>query len=195
MSKLQRNLIRDLVTSKGLFLSVVVVILLGVAIFGASSTGYQNLKSSYDYSYETLRFDDFTVKVVQAPPETAGELESIPGVEAVSGRMNTDTPITLPGDEEKIVLVRAITLSSDSRPEVNDIKVEQGSYFQSDESDVLLVEHRFAEYHKLNPEDTVLLTVDNQEVAFKVAGIVTSPEYISPAKSRPELLVSPESLG
>src|SRR4030043_252297 len=109
MSKLQRNLIRDLVTSKGLFLAVAVVILLGVAIFGASSTGYHNLKSSYDYSYETLRFADFTVEVVQAPPETADELKSLPGVEAVSGRMNTDIPITLPGDEAKHVLVRAIS--------------------------------------------------------------------------------------
>jgi putative ABC transport system permease protein len=195
MNKLQRNLIRDLAASKGLFLAVAVVILLGVAIFNASAVGYQNLKSSYDYSYETLRFDDFTVKVVGAPPETADELKSIPGVEAVTGRVNTDIPINLPGDEEKTVLVRAITLPSDSRPEVNDVKVEQGSYFQSDESNILLLERSFAEYHKLNPEDTVLLTISNQEVAFKVSGIVTSPEYILPARSRQELLVSPESFG
>ncbi|HUV52655.1 MAG TPA: ABC transporter permease, partial [Dehalococcoidia bacterium] len=195
MNKLQRNLIRDLVTSKSLFLAVAIVILLGVAIFDASSIGYQNLKSSYDYSYETLRFADFTVKVVEAPSETTDELKSLPGVEAVTGRINTDIPITLPGDEKKRVLVRAITLPSDFRPEVNDVKVEQGYYFQSDESNVLLVERNFAEYHELNPEDTVLLTVDNQEVAFKVAGIVTSPEYIWPAKSRQELLVSPESFG
>ncbi|OGO01795.1 MAG: hypothetical protein A2Y59_03755, partial [Chloroflexi bacterium RBG_13_52_14] len=195
MNKLQRNLIRDLVTSKSLFLAVAIVILLGVAIFDASSIGYQNLKSSYDYSYESLRFADFTVKVVEAPSETTDELKSLPGVEAVTGRINTDIPITLPGDEEKRVLVRAITLPSDFRPAVNDVKVEQGAYFEGDESNVLLLERSFAEYHELNPEDIVLLTVANQEVAFKVAGIVTSPEYIWPAKSRQELLVSPESFG
>jgi putative ABC transport system permease protein len=195
MNKLQRNLFRDLAASKGLFLAVTVVILLGVAIFDASSTGYHNLKSSYDYSYETLRFADFTVEVVAAPAETADELKSITGVEAVSSRISTDLPLTLPGDEAKHVLVRAISLPSGSHPAVNDVKVEQGSYFRGDEGNVILVEHSFAEYHKLNPRDSVQLTLDDREITFEVAGIVTSPEYILPAKSRQELLVSPESFG
>lgn len=195
MNKLQRKLIRDLVTSKGLFLAVAIVILLGVAIFVASSMGYHNLKSSYDYSYEMLRFADFTIKVGEAPAETVNEVESIPGVEAVTGRVNTDIPLTIPGDEAKRVLVRAITLPSDSHPAVNDVKVEEGSYLQSNEGNVLLVERSFAECHELHPGDAVSLTVDNREVSFKVAGIVTSPEYIWPAKSRQEILVSPESFG
>lgn len=195
MSKLQRKLIRDFNTSRGIFLAVAVVILLGVAVFIAASMGYRNLKSSYDHSYEMLRFADFTIKVVEAPADIVDEMKSIPGVEAVTGRENTDIPFTIPGDEAKRVLVRAITLPSDSHPAVNDVKVEEGSYFQGDEGNFLLVERSFAEYHGLHPEDVVSLTVDNHEVSFKVAGIVTSPEYIWPAKSRQELLVSPESFG
>ncbi|MBA7626341.1 hypothetical protein ES703_33787 [subsurface metagenome] len=195
MNKLQRKVVRDLAASKGLFLAVIMVIFLGVALFGASFIAYQNLRSSYDYTYERLRFADFTVKVVEAPTETVEELESIPGIEAVTGRMNVDIALGLPGEETRGVLARVISLPSDSRPAVNDVKVEEGSYFQEGEGNVLLVEKSFAEHHELKPEDTVFLTVDDQEISFRIAGIITSPEYIWPAKSRQEILASPETFG
>jgi len=195
LNKLQRKVVRDLAASKGLFLAVIMVIFLGVALFGASFIAYQNLRSSYDYTYERLRFADFTVKVVEAPTETVEELESIPGIEAVTGRMNVDIALGLPGEETRGVLARVISLPSDSRPAVNDVKVEEGSYFQEGEGNVLLVEKSFAEHHELKPEDTVFLTVDDQEISFRIAGIITSPEYIWPAKSRQEILASPETFG
>jgi len=195
LNKLQRKVVRDLAASKGLFLAVIMVIFLGVALFGASFIAYQNLRSSYDYTYERLRFADFTVKVVEAPTETVEELESIPGIEAVTGRMNVDIALGLPGEETRGVLARVISLPSDSRPAVNDVKVEEGSYFQEGEGNVLLVEKSFAEHHELKPEDTAFLTVDAQKIGFRVAGIITSPEYIWPAKSRQEILASPETFG
>ena len=193
--KLQRKLIRDLAASKGLFLAVTAVIFLGVAFFGASFMGYQNLRSSYDYTYETLHFADFTVKVERDAGEALEGLNKISGVEAVTGRLNSDISLTLPGTEEKRVLARVISLPSDSRPAVNDVKVVQGSYLPEDESDVLLVEKTFAEHHGLKPADTLSLTVDGRKLSFSVAGVVASPEYIWFAKSRQEILVSPETFG
>jgi putative ABC transport system permease protein len=194
-AKLQRKLLRDLAFSRGLFLAVIVVIFLGVALFEASFLGYRNLKSSYDYSYETLRFADLTVKVVEAPPDAADALESIPGIQAVYGRLNSDLGLTLPGKDGKRVLARVISLPSGSRAPVNDVKVEEGEYFRQGETDALLVEKSFAEHHGLTPGDSLRLMADGQEAGFRLAGIVTSPEYIWPAKSRQELLVSPETFG
>ena len=195
MKGLQRKLIKDITSSKGVFLALTAVILLGVAFFNASSLGYYNLKHSYDYSYKTLAFADFTVKVAEAPVEAIESLKSISGVNAVSGRVNSDIPLTIPGNEAKTLMARVITTPSDSHPSVNDVKVEEGSYFQTDEINLVMVERSFAEYHKLKPGDAVSLTVGDQKVDFEVAGIVTSPEYIWPAKSRQELIVSPETFG
>ncbi len=193
--KLQRKLVRDLATSKGLFVAVTAVIFLGVTFFGASFLGYQNLRSSYDYTYETLHFADFTIRVVEAPAETLEELEAIPGVTAVTSRMNSDFSLTLPGTDEKRMVSRVISLPSDSRPAVNDIKVESGSYFQEGDSSALLVETNFAEHHGLKEGNTLNLTIDGHTTNFSVAGIVASPEYIWFAKSRQEILVSPETFG
>ncbi len=193
--KLQRKLVRDISGSRGLFLAVTAVIFLGVTFFGATFTGYQNLKSSYDYSYDVLNFADFTIKVVEAPPETADELRAIAGVEAVTARANIDMALVLPGDEGKRVLARVISLPSDGRAEVNDVKIESGSYFEAGDDDVLLVEKSFAKRHGLEPGDSLVLRMEDREVSFGVAGVVTSPEYIWPAKSQQEILVSPETFG
>ena len=195
MNKLQRKLVRDLGTSKWLFLAVAVVIFLGVALFESSFLGYRNLKTSYEFTYDQLAFADFTVKVVEAPWETVAELEALPGVQAVTGRVNTDIPLTLPGDTPKTILARIISLPAGSRPAVNNVKVEKGDYFDQSDGDVLLMDKSFAEHHDLQPEDTVYLAGDGGEASYRIKGIVTSPEYIWPAKSRQEILVSPEIFG
>ena len=193
--KLQRKTVRDVRSSMGLFVAVTAVIFLGVTLFGATFTGYQNLKNSYDYSYEVLNFADFTARVLEAPEEAEGEMESIAGVESVSARANVDMAVVLPGEQGKRVLARVISLPSDRRPEVNDVKVEDGSYFEAGADSVVLVEKSFAEHHGLEPGDRLLLREGDREVGFGIAGIVTSPEYIWPAKSRQEILVSAESFG
>ncbi|MES0328763.1 MAG: FtsX-like permease family protein [Dehalococcoidales bacterium] len=195
MNKLQRKLFRDLGASRGLFLAVASVIFLGVTFFGASFMAFQNLSDSYDFTYEELRFADFTVKVIEAPSQTVASLEAIPGVAAVTGRLNTDIRLTFTADGTKSLLARVISLPSGNRPAVNDVKVEEGSYLPADDENALLVEKSFAEHHGLKPGDTLLLGPGGQEISFTVAGIVTSPEYIWPAKSRQEILASPETFG
>jgi putative ABC transport system permease protein len=195
VNKLQRKLLRDLAASRGLFLAVASVIFLGVTFFGASFMAFQNLSGSYDFTYEELRFADFTVKVIEAPPEAVDSLKAVPGVSAVTGRLNTDIRLTFPADGPKSLLARVISLPADARPAVNDVKVEEGSYLPPDDVHTLLVEKSFAEHHGLKPGDTLLLGPGGQEASFTVAGIVTSPEYIWPAKSRQEILASPETFG
>ncbi|UCG83986.1 MAG: ABC transporter permease, partial [Dehalococcoidia bacterium] len=193
--RLRRKLLRDLSASKGLFLAVTAVIILGVMFFGATSIGYQNLKQSYDYSYDELRFADFTIKVKEAPVEAVEELESIEGVASVTGRVNADIALALPGAESKRVLARVISLPADNRPAVNNVNLEEGSYFEAGDSDVLLVEKSFAEHHELEPGGNVILIADGRETTFGITGIVTSPEYIWPAKNRQEILSSAETFG
>jgi putative ABC transport system permease protein len=188
-------MVRDLMASKWLFLAVAMVIFLGVALFGASFLGYRNLKTSYDYTYETLRFADFTVTVAEAPPESVGEAASIPGVVAVTGRLKTDMALALAGEEGKTVLGRVVSLPSDGRPAVNDVKVEEGSYFSAGHAEEVLVEISFAKYHGLEPGDTLSLMAGDTPIEFTVAGIVSSPEYIWPAKSQQEIMTTPDTFG
>ncbi len=195
MRTLNRKLIRDFLSTKGISLGVALVIFLGVSFFGAAYMAFQNLKGSYDYSYQELSFADFTIKVAGAPVDLVPALESITGVKGVTGRLNNEMSLSIPQESSTTVLARVISLPAPDRPAVNDVKVENGSYFQSPNELALLVERSFAEHHKLAPGGTLDLFVGGQPVSFNIAGIVSSPEYIFPAKSRQELLVSPEVFG
>lgn len=198
MNKLERKLIRDLWASKGLFIAVTIIIFLAVAFFGAMFMAYQNLNDSYDHSYEKLRFADFTVKVSQDASEAIDELEKIEGVETVTGRMNADFDLTLPGAQTKKVLARVISLPSSDAARmdvVNDVLVEEGNYFPNNESLSLLVEKNFADHHELKPGQMVHLTLEEEDIGFGIAGIVASPEYIFPAESRQKFMPSSEVWG
>jgi putative ABC transport system permease protein len=93
------------------------------------------------------------------------------------------------------VEARVISLPSGSRAEVNDVKVEEGTYFESANPTTLLVQKSFAEHHGLEAGDTVLLATGQAETEFHIAGIVTSPEYIFAAKSHQEFMVSADVWG
>ncbi len=198
MNKLDRKLIRDFGSSKGLFVAVTIVIFLAVTFFGIMFMAYENLNGSYDYSYDRLNFADFTIQLSDEVGDVEADLESIPGIKAVTGRMNADYSLTLPGDRRKNVLVRTLSLPSASNSEsdtVNDIHVEDGHFFSENDERSIILEKHFAQHHAIEPDDTVLLNLKGEETIFEVVGIATSPEYIFYAKSRQELLVSPEVWG
>ncbi len=195
MKTLRKKFIRDLLAEKWLFIAITIVIFLGVALFGAAYLGFLNLKSSYDYSYEKLGFADFTIKVKSSPIDTVADLKQLAGVKAVAGRLNTDIGLSLPQKGGHNLIATAISVPQDSHPGVNDVKVESGNYLSPGDKYEVLLEKSFAEYHNLNPGDIVLLDGTKGEMEFTVSGVVTSPEYIFPAKSKSEFFVSPDTWG
>ncbi|MDD5095599.1 MAG: FtsX-like permease family protein, partial [Dehalococcoidia bacterium] len=191
---LQRKLYRDFKASKGLFAAVTVIILLAVAFFGSMFMAAQNLSDSYDYSYQKLRFADFTLKVTQDARQAIPQLEEIEGILSVTGRINADFAMGLPQSaKSQKVQARVISLPSDESIRatmVNDVYVEKGGYFPDSDGNSILVEKNFADHHSLEPGQTLVLSVAEREVPFTIAGIATSPEYVFPAKSRQEIIVS-----
>lgn len=198
MNKTHKKLLRDLRSSKGLFLAVTLIIFLAVAFFGAMFMAYQNLNDSYNYSYEQLGFADFTVMVDHDATEALEQLQAVEVIDAVTGRMNTDFALTLPGAQSQKVLARVISLpasESDRVNVVNDVLVDSGGYFSDDGNLEVLLEKNFAEHHEIEPGQIASLTVGEETIPFEVAGIATSPEYIFPAKSRQEIIVSADVWG
>ncbi len=56
MNLLQRSMLRELRARRGPFLAVIVTVVLGVALFGASYDAFLNLTSSYEQLYAETRF-------------------------------------------------------------------------------------------------------------------------------------------
>src|SRR5512136_393493 len=96
MSPILLKTLRDLRASRAQTISLVVIVMLGVASFAATVAAYRDLDTSYNRTYDQLLFADVTFAVQGAPQAVAGELREVEGVEAVFGRLVVDTGLELP---------------------------------------------------------------------------------------------------
>ena len=198
MKLLLLKTLRDLRASLAQSIALIVIVMLGVASYAATVAAYRDLNTSYNRTYDDLLFADVTFAVQSAPQTVADELRDLEGVEKVFGRLVIDTGLELPdrnGELQEPIRARMIGLSVPERPEVNNVLVLEGRYFDSTGESAILLDTHFAEYFVLGPGDTVSPILNGMSVDFPVVGIVASPEYLMVSPSRQEIIPSPRSFG
>jgi putative ABC transport system permease protein len=192
VSLLQRSMLRELRARRGPFLAVIVTVVLGVALFGASYDAFLNLTSSYEQLYAETRFATVTA-VGGDPAQVAGAASGVTGVTATATRSVADTPIRV-GDHQ--LLGRAIGLPADgSAAAVDDVLVLSGGRLDPAVPSGILVERHMADNFGLAAGDTIEILGDTGWQQLQVLGTVFSPEYIWPARSRQEVFVLPDDFG
>ncbi len=194
LPKLHRKLLRDIKAGRAQYTAVALVIILGIATFVASYEAYQNLDSSYEHTYEQLHMADYWISVDYLPHRAAREMDEIHGALA-QGRIVGDIVIDLAEESGERVSGRVISLPLQNHPKINDVHIESGSYFGTEAQREILLEKHFAEYHHLGPGDWLTIKREGNKARFRIAGVVTSPEYIWIAKSAQELFSSPRTFG
>ena len=194
ISKLHRKLFRDIAASKVQFGAVIFIILLGVTMFVGAYGAYQNLGNSYETSFEQLGMADYWVTVDYIDQKAARELDDIPGVTA-EGRIIGDVNIDLVEESGEKVVGRVVSLPPHERPVLNNVQVVSGTYFSAGSRREVLVEKHLADYHKFKPGDWLTIESGGSKAHFKIAGIVTSPEYIWVAKSAQEPMPTARTFG
>jgi putative ABC transport system permease protein len=192
---LTRKLIRELYAQKWQYSAVVLMLVLGVAFFGASYIAYQNLHSSYEYSYDLLDFEDAGIRFHAAPKRAVDRVLAVPGIAAAEGRLQEDVSVEIPGAQKKRLVGRIISVPGIGEPSVNRYKLERGSGFTTVSAREVLIERKFAEHHRLQPGDSIEIHRMGDRARFRIAGIVSSPEYIYVVQSKQDLLPMPDTFG
>ncbi|MHB1131531.1 MAG: FtsX-like permease family protein [Chloroflexota bacterium] len=192
MKLLLAKLWRDMGRQRGPFLAIVLTTLLGVALFGASYDAFQGLQSSYAATFERTRFADLVV--------SGGDLEGFarqaqatPGVAAVQTRTVADLPFAVGADHR--LLGRVVGLPAQEQPTVNQVLVLTGGYLDSARADGVLAEQHFAGHFGLRQGSTLRVLGADGWREVTVMGTVASAEYLWPARSRQEILTTPDSFG
>jgi putative ABC transport system permease protein len=182
------KLLRDIRRHRAQFIAVGLTVFLGVTLFAASYDSFQNLKASYEATFTEFRFANLTIGGGDTD-SIAVEAAGAEGVEAVHVRTTADVPIRI-GDHK--LLGRLVGTSTGSQPAVNQLKILEGEYL---DGPGVLVEEHMAEHFELGPGDTVEVLRGTEWRTETVAGVISSPEYIWPARSRQDLLTSPDNFG
>lgn len=194
LNKLQRKLVRDLLRSKAQFGAVVAIIAIGITVFVGVYESYQNLYLSYQQTYDMLSMGDYWITVDYLPVRAARDIDAIPGVTA-EGRIIGEARVDLATESGQRVEARIVSLPGGEHPRVNDVEIQQGSYFANANSRQILLQNQFAEYHKLHPGDSLTLEHEEIKAPFDIAGVAVSPEYLWVAKSAQEPATTPETFG
>ncbi|MDF1595261.1 MAG: FtsX-like permease family protein [Acidimicrobiia bacterium] len=189
VSTLNRKLRRDIRRHRAQFIAVAVTVFLGVTMFVASYDSYLNLDASYQATFTEYRFANVTY--VGGDVETlAGSVAVVEGVESVAVRTVADHPLQIGGVK---MLGRVVGVPADRQADVNQLKVLEGSYLGVGDS--VLVEEHMANHFDLSPGESIDVLAGDNWVSAEVAGIVSSPEYIWPSRSRQELITTPDNFG
>jgi putative ABC transport system permease protein len=190
---LRRKLRRDIRRTWPLFTALVVMVLLGLALYVASDNSYRNLQNSYDNAFTVQGFPDLFVTGgdVAGFAAAAGARDD---VQATRLRVQADLPMEVTGDSGTDRFVgRIVGYPTDGTPEVASVTSLSGAPNPAP-GRVLLEEHMAGTFG-LSEGDTVTLTTAAGPVDAEVAGIVASAEYLWLAPDRQTVIVPPRSFG
>jgi putative ABC transport system permease protein len=188
---LARKLRRDVGRQRWQFAAVTLTVLLGVALFTSTRDSFRNLSASYHDTYARLAFADLTVSGGDQAG-FASAARSTPGVAAVTTRVQADVPLTVAGHR---LLGRVVGMPAGAQPAVDRVDVQDGRYLSPSQPDGVLMERHLADHFHVQPGDRLQVLLADGTHDVHVLGIVSSAEYLWPARSRQDLFTTPEGFG
>ncbi len=172
---LARKLLRDLSRHPGQALALALVFTLGIAGFAGIRMAYEGLTPATESLYRRLGLADVLAEVVFAPQRVLSQVEALPGVSSVEGRIGLETVAAgHPG-----VTVRVISLPAPQEPKLGKVEIVRGRYLSGTANELLIAEGA-ARYHGLKLGDELSLKTDAGDMlTLSVVGIVRQPEQLS----------------
>lgn len=175
MGMLLLKMWRDMLSRKGQFFGLAVVVALGISTFVAFQTGYLDLTRSVDRATGELRFADFSTSLLGAPAEVVASVRALPGVRAAEGRLVQDLALDL-GDGQRAI-GRIVGLPDAGRPEVNDLLIQAGTWPVRGRAEAIL-HTKFAQETGIRVGDTLSFKLGREHRRVRIVGIAASPEYM-----------------
>lgn len=182
LSYLDLKLVRDVSRMKGQTMAVALVMACGLAMLTMARSLIQSLEMTQGEYYEAHRFADVFTHAKRAPNSLANQVAAIPGVAGVQAGISVQVTLDIEGlDEPASGTVRS--LPDFGEPELNRLYLRAGRWLSPSSTGEMLVGEAFAEANGLEPGDSVAMLLNGRREAFRIAGIVLSPEFIF--ESRP----------
>lgn len=176
-----KNLFRDIKKSLPRFLSIVIIIAVGVAFYAGVRATSPDMKMSGDYYFNKNNLMDFKlISTLGLTKDDIAEVKKQSGVTEAEGSYSIDAVI----EKDK----RQLVLNINSQPDVNginSIRIVRGR--RAEKADEAVVEERFLEKNKLKLNDKIVLKSGNdsnlggslKNTEFRIVGTALSPLYTS----------------
>jgi len=192
---LNRKLLRDLRGSRGVLLTVVVIISAGTGSFISMGSAQRILIASQRAYYDRCRFADFWVDVKKAPLSVVERLAELRGVAEIQPRVVFDVILDVAGVSQPLTGRLISTPARGFEDTINGIHLVRGSGFSDDRKEEIILGESFARAHGLQPGDRVGLILNRRRQSFIIVGTAISPEYVYAVRGQGDITPDPEHFG
>lgn len=177
MKTINIKLFRDLKSTWGQALAIIMVIAAGVATFIMSMATLDSLLQTRDSYYRDYFFADVFVDVNRAPENLRERITAIKGVANVETRVVAAVKVSLNNFSEPII-GKVVSVPGYRESLVNQLHFKIGRQVDPGRDDEVLVNEAFADAHQLQLGDKLEIIIKGRLQVFTIVGIALSPEFI-----------------
>lgn len=175
LQKIDTMLVRMIGRSKGQFIAVLTIIILGIATYTALNMTSVNMDHTVETYYKENHFADLFLQTAAVPNQEVEQLKNIEGVRQAMGRITMDVPMVTDNQNERINL-RLITATG-KEDELSRSTILKGKMISDSGKEALLIE-QFAKARGIQLGDEIKIQAAGVQHTLEVTGIVANPEYI-----------------
>lgn len=175
-----KDFFREVRASRNRFLSIMAIVILGVAFFSGVRAACPDMKLSADTYYDDVNLMDIRVlSTLGLTDEDVDALEQIQGIKAVDPAYSADVLCQMPNSQPVLYLMSYTE-------DMNQITVVEGKI--PEKPDEIFMDQKFMESQNLQIGDTVLLDSGETDESledtlllnrYTIVGAGTSPFYLS----------------
>ncbi len=171
---LTKNILREITKSKSRFLSILIIVAIGVAFFAGVRATSPEMKFTADKYLDDNNTADLTIQSLNGFKQSdIDKVKKIVGVSEVYGGYSFDA-LAINDDSEKAIKIHSLKIGEKS---VNNPVLVEGA-MPTNEGEAV-TEKTYLEKENLKIGDYIKIKTVNGTKDFKITGIVNSPLYIN----------------
>lgn len=185
---LNKDILRDILKSKGRYFSIMLIVALGVAFFSGIKVSPMVMRNTADNYYDDYNFMD--VEVISTLGLTDDDVDAIKKLDTVEGVFPTYSMdvITNVKDQDRVLKVHALPtddLSNDNKDYINRVKLIKGRLPKNSGECVVLkpkYDHlnlKIGKTLKIKSGTEDKLSENLKTDSYKIVGLVETPYYLS----------------
>ena len=168
-----KKLLRTLGKYKAQFISMIIMITLGVGVFLGFNMEWYSIKKNTDYIFEKSGFADFRLVSEEGfKEEDLEKVKQIEGVEDATRYISVNTSVK---DSDDII---ALTVSENINVSGFMLIGKGNMEYSSTSEDGIWLSDQYASKNNVKLNDTLTLNYKNYEISGKVVGLIKASEYL-----------------
>lgn len=172
-----KKMLRTLKQYKSQFISMAIMIAIGMGIFIGFNMEWYSIKVNTDNFYEETNFSDF--RVINTKGFSQNDLEKvkeIDGVDNATRYLSINTSVD--GSDKIIALTVCENMELSSFILYNEAGEAKGSEYNEEETEGIWLSDKYALKNNLKVNDEITLKYEIFTFKFKIVGLIKSSEYL-----------------